>query len=94
MLPKPIHVEGKNKGKIMLYALSTCIHCKVTRKLLDELGVEYDYIYVDQLGQDEIEEVLKEIAKFNPIGSFPTMVINNNKWIIGSRLDEIREALK
>jgi len=77
----------------MLYALSTCIHCKQTKKLLDELQVAYDYLYVDQLSRAEMDEILKEIEKYNPRGSFPTLVINNSKVIVGSRLDEIREAL-
>ena len=38
------HVKGENKGKITLYALSTCGWCKKTKKLLDDLGVEYHYI--------------------------------------------------
>ena len=45
-------VKGKNKGKIMLYALSTCVWCKKTKKFLDQLGVEYNYVYVDQLEED------------------------------------------
>ena len=44
---KKEHVEGENKGKILLYALSTCGWCRKTRQLLDDLGVAYDYIYVD-----------------------------------------------
>jgi len=94
MTLKPIHVEGKNKGKIMLYALSTCIHCKVTKKLLDELGVAYDYLYVDQLSREEMDAAFTEVVKFNPEGVFPTLVIDDSKIIIGSRLEEIRGALK
>ena len=41
------HVAGNDKGKIMLYALSTCIWCKKTRELLQSSGVAFDYIYVD-----------------------------------------------
>lgn len=89
----PVHVAGTEKGPIMLYALSTCIHCKQTKKLLDELQVAYDYLYVDQLSRAEMDEILKEIEKYNPRVSFPTLVINNSKVIVGSRLDEIREAL-
>ncbi|PWR75338.1 glutaredoxin family protein [Methanospirillum stamsii] len=77
----------------MLYALSTCIHCKQTRNLLDELHVAYDYLYVDKLNKEDMNSVLMDIEKFNPRGSFPTLVINNSKVIVGSRLDEIKEAL-
>jgi len=94
MVITPVHIDGKDKGKIMLYALSTCGHCRRTRELLNELGVAYDYLYVDQLSHQEMDEILKVIEKFNPRGSFPTMVINESRAIIGAREDEIREALK
>jgi len=87
------HVDGKNKGKVMLYALSTCGWCKKTRELLGELGVEYDYIYVDLLKGAEQDEAIKEIKKFNPACNFPTMVIDDKKCIVGYNEDDIREAL-
>ena len=34
------HVDGENKGNILLFALSTCGWCAKTRKLLEELKVE------------------------------------------------------
>ncbi len=89
----PVHVDGKDKGKVMLYALSTCVHCKMTKQLLSDLGVAYDYLYVDQLSRSEMDEVMKEVEKFNPRGSFPTLVINGTKTVVGSRMDEIKEAL-
>ena len=89
----PVHVDGINKGRVMLYALSTCVHCKMTRQLLNDLGVAYDYLYVDQLSRSEMDEVIKEMEQYNPRGSFPTLVINGTRTIVGSRKDEIREAL-
>ncbi|WP_421908349.1 glutaredoxin family protein [Methanolacinia petrolearia] len=86
-------VEGRDKGSIVLYALSTCIHCKKTKELLNELGVAYKYIFVDLLPEDELNIFYAEMKKYNPAGSFPTMVINGDKVIVGSRLEEIREAL-
>ena len=87
------HVAGKNKGKVMLYALSTCGWCKKTRALLDELGVEYDYTYVDLLKGEEQSATIKEIEKYNPECNFPTLVISDKKCIIGFKEDDIREAL-
>ena len=87
------HVDGKNKGKIILYALSTCGWCARTKDLLRELGVEFDYLYVDLLEGPEQDKVLNEVEKWNPKGSFPTLVIRDEKSIIGFREDEIREAL-
>ena len=90
---KTKHVKGKYKGKIMLYALSTCVWCKKTKQLLDELNIEYSYIYVDQLEEDEKETVMEEIKKWNPRCSFPTIVIKNKKCIVGFKEDEIREVV-
>ena len=87
------HVEGRNAGKVMLYALSTCVWCKKTRALLEDLGIEFDYVYVDLLSGDEEESAVKEIEKYNPDGAMPTLVINDDKCIIGFQEDEIRETL-
>uniref|UniRef100_A0A7V0Z3R9 Glutaredoxin family protein n=1 Tax=candidate division WOR-3 bacterium TaxID=2052148 RepID=A0A7V0Z3R9_UNCW3 len=88
------HITGKNRGKIMLYALSTCIWCRKTKNLLNQLGVEYSYIDVDLLDSDEKEKIKKEIEKWNPACSFPTIVINDEKCIVGFKENEIKELLK
>jgi glutaredoxin-like protein NrdH len=87
------HVNGKNKGTVMLYALSTCGWCRMTRELLTNPGVEFSYVYVDLLTGDELGQVTGELRKFNTKNSFPTLVINDSKVIIGYRDDEIVEAL-
>lgn len=86
------HVEGENKGKIMLYALSTCGWCRKTKELLNELGVEYEYVYVDLLEDEDEDTAMDEVKKWNPRLSFPTLVIDD-KCIVGFKEDEIREVL-
>ncbi len=86
------HVPGRNAGNVVLYALSTCVWCEKTKKLLTELGIEFSFVYVDLLEQDELERVLAEIQKFNPKGSFPTLVIDGNRSIVGFREEEIRRT--
>jgi glutaredoxin-like protein NrdH len=88
------HVSGEKKGKVMLYALSTCGWCAKTKDLLRELGVEFDYQYVDLLEGQEQDNAMSEVEKWNPKGSFPTLVIRDKKSIIGFREEEIREALQ
>jgi Glutaredoxin and related proteins len=88
-----VHHEGKKKGKITLYALSTCVWCKKTKQLLTELGVDFYYIYVDELTPKEMEQVYEEVKKWNPSGSFPVLVIDDRKSIVGYREKDIREAL-
>jgi glutaredoxin-like protein NrdH len=88
------HVPGKKKGNVVLYALSTCGWCAKTRNLLKELGVEYSYEYVDLLDGEDQDKVMNTVKKWNPACSFPTMVINNNKCVIGFKEDEIRKELQ
>ena len=88
------HVPGKNVGDVKLYALSTCPWCKKTKKLLDEMGVEYYFVDVDLLTGDEKNKVANTVRKWNPSVSFPTMVINDSKAIIGFQESEIKQALK
>jgi glutaredoxin-like protein NrdH len=86
------HVDGKNRGKVMLYALSTCGWCAKTKDLLRGLGIAFDYTFVDLLEDKEQNEAMDQVEKFNPSGSFPTLVINDRKAIVGFREQEIREA--
>jgi len=86
-------VEGKDKGKVRLFALSTCVWCKRTKLLLNNMGVMYDYVFVDQLQGTEKEEATKELEKWNPRCSFPTLVVNDEKCIVGFKEDEIKGAL-
>ena len=88
------HVAGRKKGKVMLYALSTCGWCAKTKALLNELGVEYHYVDVDLLKGEEQRATIEEIKEFNPACSFPTLVIDSQKCIVGFKEGEIRGALK
>ncbi len=87
-------VEGETRGKITLFALSTCVWCKKTKQFLNDLGVEYDYVFVDYLNGQDKDEVVKEVEKWNPRCSFPTLVINDETCIVGFKEDEIKDALK
>jgi glutaredoxin-like protein NrdH len=93
-MAKMTEVQGKNKKhEVMLYALSTCLWCKKTKKLLDDLNVTYQYVYVDSLIGKEEEEIMDQVRKYNPECTFPTMVINGNKVICGFKEPEIKKAL-
>ena len=78
---------------IMLFALSTCIWCKKTKALLDDLEIPYEYIYVDLLSSQDESQVMKEIDKHNPGHSYPTMVIDGDKVIVGFKETQIKEAI-
>jgi glutaredoxin-like protein NrdH len=78
----------------MLYALSTCVWCQKTKQLLTDLGVEFSYLYVDLLEGSDLRRALEEVEKYNPAGSFPTIVIDEDRVITGFREEQIREALR
>lgn len=87
-------VEGTDKGKITLYTLSTCMWCRMAKNLLRDMGVTYEYIDVDSLSPEEKDAVKKEIKKWNPDGSYPTLVINEKECVSGFDETEIREKIK
>ena len=59
------HVNGENKGDILLFALSTCGWCKKTREHLEKLNLEYDYIYVDLTEGEERNEADRKSTRLN-----------------------------
>jgi glutaredoxin-like protein NrdH len=77
---------------VMMYTLSTCSHCKATKRFMDDNNIEYSFSDVDQLHGDERATVLDEVKKINPRLSFPTIIIGDH-IIVGFKENEIREAL-
>lgn len=77
---------------VKIFSLSTCSHCKSTKKLLNDCTVKYDFVDVDLLQGEERAAILEEIKKFNPNCSFPTVIIGD-KVIVGYKEKEIKEAL-
>jgi glutaredoxin len=77
----------------MLFALSTCVWCKKTKRLLDGLDISYEFIYVNELSGKDKAEVTKEMKKFNPHLTFPTIVVDGDKVIMGFKEGQIMRAL-
>lgn len=78
--------------KVKMYTLSTCSHCKATKKFFNENNIAFDATDVDLLQGADRETVLNEVVQYNPQRSFPTIIIGN-KIIIGFKENDIREAL-
>ena len=79
--------------EIKVYSVSTCSHCRATKKLLNEYNVDYDCVDVDMREGEDREAILEEMKKINPKCSFPTSIIGE-KVIVGFRESQIKEALK
>jgi glutaredoxin-like protein NrdH len=80
------------RNNVKLYSLSTCSHCRATKRLLDECTVQYEFTDVDLLDGDERVTILEDIRKVNPRCSFPTIIIGETV-IVGYREAEIKNAL-
>jgi glutaredoxin-like protein NrdH len=78
--------------EVKLYALSTCSHCKDTKELLNQCGVDYECVDIDKLEPEQRQPYLEEIKKLNPECTFPTLIAGD-KVIVGFKKDEIKEAL-
>jgi glutaredoxin-like protein NrdH len=78
--------------EVKVFSLSTCSHCKATKKYLSDCTIKYEFIDVDLLQGDERKAIIEDVKKFNPRCSFPTIIIGD-KVIVGFKEKEIREAL-
>ncbi len=90
----PVHVPGSNnKHKVFVYALSTCGWCRKAKEMLEQHGIEYDYVFVDQLTGDERNEAMDTLRSLNPRSSFPTIKIDSNV-VIGFDEERLAELLE
>jgi glutaredoxin-like protein NrdH len=78
--------------EIKIFSLSTCSHCRATKKFIDDCTIKYEFINVDLLKGDERKAIIADVKKFNPRCSFPTIIIGE-KVIVGFKEKEIKEAL-
>ena len=77
---------------LIFYTLSTCSYCEITKKMLDDLEIEYKNIIVDLLPAEEKEKAVQEITRFNPRCTFPTLIYGD-EVIIGMKLQETKDML-
>ena len=77
---------------VTIYSLSTCSHCRATKKFLGECTIKYEFIDVDKLEGDERKAIIADVKKFNPRCSFPTIIIGETV-IVGYKEKDIKEAL-
>jgi glutaredoxin-like protein NrdH len=87
-------VQGKqDKHKVFLYALSTCVWCKMTKQYLKDNNIEYNYIDIDLCTEEDKQKIRQEIqSKGGPL-SYPTTVIDDKVVVTGFRKDLLKEAL-
>jgi len=89
-----IRVSGKNKThKVLMYAISTCAWCKMTKQFLKDNDVEYEYVDVDLASDEDHERIRKEITRLGAPPSYPTVIVDEKTVVSGFRKDKLKEAL-
>ena len=87
-------VSGKKSDhKVTLYALSTCVWCKLTKQFLSENGVTYGFVDVDLLDDKDKSKVHETISSKGGSLSYPTTIVDDKTVITGFRKDQLKEAL-
>jgi glutaredoxin-like protein NrdH len=90
-----VKVSGKNsKHKVLMYAISTCAWCKMTKKFLKDNNIEYEYVDVDLCEDDDKDKIKQNILDRGGSLSYPTIIIDNKTLITGFRKDRLTEALE
>ena len=80
------------RKKVRLYSLSTCPTCKRVKKFLDEHGIQYELTEVDLLDSGEQWLVSKDMKKYNPAATYPTLIVE--EIILGLDEEGIKNALE
>ncbi len=80
-----IEVPGSNEPhRLTVYALSTCAFCKKAMRYLENNGLTYRYVFLDQLDFDLKREVKQELkSKFQNIPVFPVLTIDDKEVLSG-----------
>jgi glutaredoxin-like protein NrdH len=78
---------------IKVFALSTCGHCRNTKKWLAEHDIDCEIIDVDKLHGEDKKKCIEEMRAHNPRLTFPTIVIGEDRVLVGYHPDQFEEAL-
>ena len=62
--------------KVTIYALSTCLWCKKTKKFFEEKKVRFETVDYDKQDDARQEEMMDEMRRAGCTGSFPFVKID------------------
>lgn len=90
-----LYALGMNpiSDKPVMYALTTCQHCKNTLRFLNEKGVEPVVIYLDEFNGSRRSDLMEKVRTYNPRGTFPVVIVPGGKVVVGYRKQLLQEAL-
>jgi glutaredoxin len=79
--------------KVTIYALSTCLWCKKTKKYFEDKKVPFEVVDYDKQDEDRQEKMMKEMHGAGCTGSFPFVRIGGS-CVQGYDPAEFDELLK
>ncbi len=77
---------------VFLYALSTCYHCRRTKKWLDDNGIKYDFVDVDLAPEEEKKRLVGEVKDLTGASQFP-VIKKGDRHVVGFNEEKIRDLL-
>ena len=88
-------IEGKgNPEDLTLLSLSTCGFCGSAQKYLDERGLAYRVLELDHIPVEDKTQIKSEFRdKFGRRPSFPTLVIEGDRFLVGFIKDHWNEEV-
>jgi glutaredoxin len=87
-------VEGNNaQHKVFVYALSTCVWCKMTKQFLKDNNIAFEYVDVDLCSDEDRAKIRQDIQKRGGNLSYPTTIIDEKELVTGFRKDLLKEKL-
>ncbi len=90
-----LKVSGKiNKHKVFVYALSTCVWCKLTKQFLKDNDIQYEFVDVDLADEKDKEKIHETIQNMGGMLSYPTIIVDDKVVINGFRKDKLTEVLE
>lgn len=90
-----IKVSGsKNKHQVLVYAISTCGWCKRAKKFLNDNDVQYEYVDIDLINNEDKEKIKQDITNRGGPLAYPTLIIDAKILLTGANQDKLKEILE
>lgn len=90
-----VSVPGeKTEPELFLFSLSTCAFCRKGMEFLTQNGFAYKYCHLDSLELDQKQTIKDNFkAEFGKTLSYPTLIVNKTKLVVGFIRRNWEEAL-
>ena len=76
-------------NKIVVYALTTCPHCKRVIEFLKKSEAEFEVIWLDELKGGERRKAIEEVRTISGSYAVP-VVVKGEKYVLGYNLEKLK----